>query len=165
MFPSNIYWYHHRIAYPFVPHKKIEFVVNSTSVVSSSFRMTITAIESIRRGRHLASSYSSLLLRGGGRGSSRNDDASPQQYSRMLQQQQMQQQPTLSQKEEPAIIEQLSRVYKEVLTIAPMDISLVYEEELEVEYLGAEDSKGGGGGGRGDKGGVIRKSVFRVMGE
>lgn len=84
----------------------------------------------------------------------------------MLQQQQMQQQPTLSQKEEPAIIEQLSRVYKEVLTIAPMDISLVYEEELEVEYLGAEDSKGGGGGGgRGDKGGVIRKSVFRVMGE
>jgi hypothetical protein len=128
--------------------------------------MTITAIESIRRGRHLASSYSSLLLRGGGRGSSRNDDASPQQYSRMLQQQQMQQQPTLSQKEEPAIIEQLSRVYKEVLTIAPMDISLVYEEELEVEYLGAEDSKGGGGGGgRGDKGGVIRKSVFRVMGE
>ena len=128
--------------------------------------MTITAIESIRRGRHLASSYSSLLLRGGGRGSSRNDDASPQQYSRMLQQQQMQQQPTLSQKEEPAIIEQLSRVYKEVLTMAPMDISLVYEEELEVEYLGAEDSKGGGGGGgRGDKGGVIRKSVFRVMGE
>lgn len=128
--------------------------------------MTITAIESIRRGRHLASSYSSLLLRGGGGGSSRNDDASPQQYSRMLQQQQMQQQPTLSQKEEPAIIEQLSRVYKEVLTIAPMDISLVYEEELEVEYLGAEDSKGGGGGGgRGDKGGVIRKSVFRVMGE
>ena len=132
--------------------------------------MTITAIESIRRGRQLASSSSSLLLRGGvGGGSSRNDDASPQQYSRMLQQQQMQQQPTLSQKEEPAIIEQLSRVYKEVLTMAPMDISLVYEEELEVEYLGAEDSKGGGGGGggggRGDKGGVIRKSVFRVMGE
>ena len=83
----------------------------------------------------------------------------------MLEDQQQQQQPTLSQKEEPAIIEQLSRVYKEVLTIAPMDISLVYEEELEVEYLGAEDSKGGGGGGRGDKGGVIRKSVFRVMGE
>ena len=126
--------------------------------------MTITAIESIRRGRQLASS--SLLLRGGGGGSSRNDDASSQQYSRMLEDQQQQQQPTLSQKEEPAIIEQLSRVYKEVLTIAPMDISLVYEEELEVEYLGAEDSKGGGGGGgRGDKGGVIRKSVFRVMGE
>ena len=125
--------------------------------------MTITAIESIRRGRQLASSSSSLLLRGGvGGGSSRNDDASPQQYSRMLEDQQQIQQPTLSQKEEPAIIEQLTRVYKEVLTIAPMDISLVYEEELEVEYLGAEDSKRGGGG---DKGGVIRKSVFRVMGE
>ncbi len=124
-----------------------ESVVNSTSVVSSSFRMTITAIESIGGRRNLAS-----LLRTRGRVLKRESESS----STMESQQQLPQ-PTLLQKEEPSIMEHLSRVYNEVLTIAPIDISLVYEEDLEVEYMSADAKQ--------DAGGVIRTLVFRVMGE
>ncbi|KAL7438189.1 hypothetical protein ACHAXH_009679, partial [Discostella pseudostelligera] len=120
-------------------------VVNSTSVVSSSFRMTITAIESIGGRRNLAS-----LLRTRGRVLKRESESS----SAMESQQQLPQ-PTLLQKEEPSIMEHLSRVYNEVLTIAPIDISLVYEEDLEVEYMSADAKQ--------DAGGVIRTLVFRVM--
>ncbi len=108
--------------------------------------MTITAIESIRRRRNLVS----LLRRG------RHEN------SRVLLEEEAtsatQQQPTLQKKETPAVTEHLTRVYNEVLTIAPIDISLVYEKDLEVEHMNADKSKR-------DAGGVIRTSVFRVMGE
>ena len=111
--------------------------------------MTITAIESIRRGRNLAS-----LLRRGRHENSRVllEEEATSATRQMLQQ------PTLPQKEEPAVIEHLTRVYNEVLTIAPIAISLVYETDLEVEHINADKSKR-------DAGGVIRTSVFRVMGE
>ncbi len=67
--------------------------------------------------------------------------------------------PSLEEKEEVAIVAHLTRVYGEVLSIAPVSVSLAFEEDLAVE----EVSIGGAGGGGGD--GVIRKSAFRVMGE
>ena len=57
---------------------------------------------------------------------------------------------TLQEKEEPAIIEHLTRVYAEVLSIAPTNISVVFEEDLVVENITSV---------------VIRESVFRVTGK
>jgi hypothetical protein len=52
----------------------------------------------------------------------------------------------------------LLRVYREVLSIPPMDISLVYDDELIIEnvMLGESSLKNNG---------IIRKCVFRVMGK
>jgi len=59
--------------------------------------------------------------------------------------------PSLEEKEEIAIVEHLTRVYGEVLSIAPVSVSLAFEEDLVVEEMGTD--------------GMIRKSAFRVMGE
>ena len=66
--------------------------------------------------------------------------------------------PAITDKEEPAIIEHLTEVYDEVLSIAPTSISLVYEEDLVIEEFAADPNGDVGGG-------VIRKSAFRVIGE
>ena len=95
---------------------------SSTSIVSSSFRMTITAIET-----------------------------DPQRNLRRLQDY-----PNIDEKEEPAITEHLMRVFAEVLSIAPTSVSLVFEEDLIVEYLANSGRNFNG---------VIRQNIFRVMGE
>ena len=95
---------------------------SSTSIVSSSFRMTITAIET-----------------------------DPQRNLRRLQDY-----PNIDEKEEPAITEHLTRVFAEVLSIAPTSVSLVFEEDLIVEYLANSGRNFNG---------VIRQNIFRVMGE
>ena len=147
--------------------RKVESIVNSTnidattttrtSVVSSSFHMTITAMESLRR-RNLA-----LLRRGGGGGLlNRNkqsralEETTGATSHRQLREQQ--QPPLLRLKEEPAIVEHLARVYGEVLTLAPAEISLVFEGDLDAESIGADAGRDAGGV-------VIRKCVFRVVGE
>ena len=106
----------------------------TTSVVSSSFRMTITAIETAadERRQLLRASSSS----GHKKSNTRHLVANAYQ--------------TLQEKEEPAIIEHLTRVYAEVLSIAPTNISVVFEEDLVVENITSV---------------VIRESVFRVMGK
>ena len=108
----------------------------STSVVSSSFRMTITAIETTRR-----NSRNLRLLRANSKDRRQLDDDSH---------------PSIDEKERSAITEHLTRVYAEVLSIAPTSISLVFEEDLIVEEI---DNSGG------NFDGVIRKIVFRVVGE
>ena len=108
--------------------------------------MTITAIETDRRRRRRDRR---LLLRRAAddnRRLTQNDPPPPPSH------------PSIEEKEEIAIVEHLTRVYGEVLSIAPVSVSLAFEEDLAVE----EVSIGAGGGG-GD--GVIRKSAFRVMGE
>lgn len=65
--------------------------------------------------------------------------------------------PSIDNKERPAIIAHLTHVFDEVLSIAPTSISLVFEEDLVVEDLANS--------GEPNFGGMIRKSVFRVMGE
>jgi len=104
----------------------------TTSVISSSFRMTLIAIET--RDNAIPGSSST----------SRNNTVDVV--------------PSLEEKEGSSIIEHLLRVYREVLSIPPMDISLAFEEELVVEdvVLGDESSSSSG---------VIRKCVFRVMGK
>jgi len=109
-------------------------VTTSTSVVSSSFQMTITAIETTRR-----STRNLLLLRANPKDTRNLDDASH---------------PSIEEKERPAITEHLTRVYAEVLSIAPTSISLVFEGDLVVEDIGNSGENFGG---------VVRKSVFRVI--
>ena len=106
----------------------------TTSVVSSSFRMTITAIETAADERR-------QLLRAS------SSSGHKKSYTRHLVANAYQ---TLQEKEEPAIIEHLTRVYAEVLSIAPTNISVVFEEDLVVENITSV---------------VIRESVFRVMGK
>ena len=106
----------------------------TTSVVSSSFRMTITAIETAADERR-------QLLRAS------SSSGHKKSYTRHLVPNAYQ---TLQEKEEPAIIEHLTRVYAEVLSIAPTNISVVFEEDLVVENITSV---------------VIRESVFRVMGK
>ena len=109
----------------------------TTSVVSSSFRMTITAIETAADERR-------QLLRAS---SSSGHEKKKKSNTRHLVANAYQ---TLQEKEEPAIIEHLTRVYAEVLSIAPTNISVVFEEDLVVENITSV---------------VIRESVFRVMGK
>lgn len=103
----------------------------TTSVVSSSFRMTVSAIETARR---------RLSERGLFRGSGQGD-------------RELNAIPTIDEKERPAIVEHLTSVFQDVLSIAPVSSSLVFEGDLEAKdlTLGSLD-------------GVIRKSVFRVIG-
>ena len=109
-----------------------ENTTTTTSVISSSFRMTLIAIET-RGGNTIPGNSSST-------GRNAVDVVVP----------------SLEEKEGSSIIEHLLRVYREVLSIPPMDISLAFEEELVVEdvVLGESSSSG-----------VIRKCVFRVMGK
>ena len=112
----------------------------TTSVVSSSFRMTITAIETATR-RKLS------LLRGA--------SVAPGRYGETRRQLNGVNGPTIEEKERPAIIDHLTRVYADVLSIAPQSISLVFEEDLEVEEMSSGRNFNG----------VVRSTVFRVMGE
>ena len=111
----------------------------TTSVVSSSFRMTITAIETAadERRRTLLRASSSGHMK-----EKKSDYNTRHLVANAYQ--------TLQEKEGPAIIEHLTRVYAEVLSIAPTNISVVFEEDLVVEDITSV---------------VIRESVFRVMGE
>ena len=97
--------------------------------------MTITAIETDRRDRRL------LLRRAAddNRRLPQNDPSPPPSH------------PSIEEKEEIAIVEHLTRVYDEVLSIAPVSVSLAFEEDLVVDEIGND--------------GVIRKSAFRVIGE
>ncbi|KAL7537820.1 hypothetical protein ACHAXR_011978, partial [Thalassiosira sp. AJA248-18] len=112
----------------------------SSSVVSSSFRMTITAIKSIINRRnllhHLRAAPSEQYHQNNGHHRQLLDDY-----------------PSIEEKERPAITQHLTSVYEEVLSIAPVSISLVFEEDLVVEDINR---------GRNFEG-VIRTSVFRVM--
>jgi len=105
-------------------------IVNTT-VISSSFRMTLIAIET--------------------RGNTIPGDGSTGRYNTV------DVVPSLEEKEGSSIIEHLLRVYREVLSIPPMDISLTFEEELVVEDVVLRESSSSSG--------VIRKCVFRVMGK
>jgi hypothetical protein len=101
--------------------------------------MTITAIETDRRRRRRDRR---LLLRRAAddnRRLTQNDPPPPPSH------------PSIEEKEEIAIVEHLTRVYDEVLSIAPVSVSLAFEEDLVVDEMGND--------------GVIRKSAFRVMGE
>ena len=110
--------------------------LTTTSVVSSSFSMTLSAIQTSRRRDFVRRAHRRRILMQGDAAASH---------------------PSIDTKEEPAIIEHLMRVYGEVLSIPPIGVSLVFEEDLVVEYIGA--------GADGGTEGVIRKSAFRIMGE
>ena len=103
----------------------------STSVVSSSFRMTVTALDATRR-QLLRASISHKIS------SRRQLTANAYQ--------------TFAEKEQPAIIEHLTRVFEDVLSIVPTSISVIEEDDLVV----LNDTAIGG---------VLRESVFRVNGE
>merc|ERR1719253_1773509 len=90
-------------------------ISSSTSVVSSSFRMRITAETTFRR---------NLLIRAVQKNNRQlQDAAAPPSY------------PSIDKKEQPAIIEHLMRVFDEVLSIAPTSISVVFEGDLDVENI------------------------------
>jgi len=109
-----------------------------TSVVSSSFRMTVTALRTVRA-RHLR----------GGSGS--GSGISVQQAGRRLVQ-------SGEEKEAPAIAAHLATVYAGALTIAPSRVSAVFEDDVVQEDLdGDADWEG--------LSGVVRRGVFRVVGE
>lgn len=105
---------------------------SSTSVISSSFSMSITAIEEVtewRNRRHLRASH--------------------EKQDRYLQENVVDANQSFQDKEGPAIAEHLTRVYASVLSIAPTSISIVEEDPLVVQNNTAT-------------GGVIRESTFRV---
>ena len=111
-----------------------------TSVVSSSFRMTVTALRTVRA-RHLR----------GGSGSGSGSGISVQQAGRRLVQ-------SGEEKEAPAIAAHLATVYAGALTIAPSRVSAVFEDDVVQEDLdGDADWEG--------LSGVVRRGVFRVVGE
>ena len=62
---------------------------------------------------------------------------------------------SIDEKERPAIKQHLQGVYKDVLSSAPEDISLAFEDEVIVEMLETSEE---------DDGGVLRISTFRVIG-
>ena len=105
---------------------------SSTSVISSSFSMSITAIEEVtewRNRRHLRASH--------------------EKQDRYLQENVVDANQSFLDKEGPAIAEHLTRVYASVLSIAPTSISIVEEDPLVVQNNTTT-------------GGVIRESTFRV---
>ena len=122
-----------------------ETISTSASVVSSSFRMTITAVEmpTWRRGLLLRGAKGERRLESGGQNGRGLEAASH---------------PSIDEKERPAVTDHLTRVYSEALSISPADISLVFEEDLVAEEISPSSGRGFGGG-------VVRKTVFRVMGE
>lgn len=101
-------------------------------MISSSFSMSITAIEEVtewRNRRHLRASH--------------------EKQDRYLQENVVDANQSFLDKEGPAIAEHLTRVYASVLSIAPTSISIVEEDPLVVQNNTAT-------------GGVIRESTFRV---
>ena len=101
-------------------------------MISSSFSMSITAIEEVtewRNRRHLRASH--------------------EKQDRYLQENVVDANQSFQDKEGPAIAEHLTRVYASVLSIAPTSISIVEEDPLVVQNNTAT-------------GGVIRESTFRV---
>lgn len=63
---------------------------------------------------------------------------------------------SIDDKERPAIEQHLEKVFKDVLSIVPDDISLAFEDQVVVETLAPSED---------DNGGVLRQSTFRVIGE
>ncbi len=63
---------------------------------------------------------------------------------------------SIDDKERPAIQQHLEKVFKDVLSVVPDEISLAFEDEVVVEILMPSGD---------DDGGVLRKSIFRVIGE
>ncbi len=106
-----------------------------TSVVSSSFRMTVAA----RR-----TSYDPWRHR--------RDLKNGEEYYAHYP-------PTIEEKERPAVVSHLAEVYGRVLSIAPATIEAVFEEDLETEEMSMNPNSSDG------EGGVVRRSVFRVVGE
>ena len=100
------------------------------SVVSSSFRMSVTAVRTVRT-RNLRS-------------------GAVQQARRRLVQ-------SGEEKEAPAIVEHLTEVYAEALTISPSRVSVVFEDDVVQDDLVGDDWEG--------LSGVVRKGDFRVVGE
>ena len=119
---------------------------NATSIVSSSFRMTITAKQMNGPWRRLLRTSDANK---DDHSNNNNDDRwleSNGDYALYP--------PSIDEKERPAIVRHLTDVYKKVLSISPRDVMLVFEEDLVVEeYYSFSD------------GGIVRKSIFHVVGE
>ena len=63
---------------------------------------------------------------------------------------------SVDEKERPALEKHLNRVYKEVLATPPEDVSLAFEDEVVVKNIEKSST---------DNGGILRITVFRVIGE
>lgn len=103
------------------------FEESTISVVSSSFEITITAIEELFRKRHLRYGQRDLSVF-----------------------------MSTSEKEGPALKTHLLRAAKLMLENPPVDIMVTFEDELVVETVPKSAS---------DSGGVIRTSIFRIVGK
>jgi len=112
-----------------------ESTMKSTSIVSSSFRMTISAIEKKLNQRRLREDSSQFDAESRDRG-----------LVTFM---------SIDDKERPAIKQHLEKVFKDVLSIVPDDISLAFEDQVVVEILAPSED---------DNGGVLRQSTFRVIG-
>ena len=106
---------------------EISFEDSTISVVSSSFEMTITAIEELFRKRQLRYGQRNLSVF-----------------------------MSATEKEGPALKTHLLKTAKLVLENPPVDIMVTFEDELVVETVPKSNSDGGG---------VIRTSIFRIVGE